>query len=76
MVISARVPEQHCGEKGSRTGVTLGLPTIMSIDHLSLISRCLGALIIVLYVILALFFVHDLLPDSSITIISNGYLER
>ena len=48
----------------------------MSLDHLRLINRCLGVLIIVLYVVLGLFLVRDLLPDSSFTIISNGSLER
>ena len=47
----------------------------MSLDHLSLINRCLGVLIIVLYVVLGLFFVRDLLPDSSIAILSNSSLE-
>ena len=48
----------------------------MSVDHINLINRCLLVAIVVLYVVLGLFLVRDLLPDSSITIISNSSLER
>jgi len=48
----------------------------MSLDQLRLINVSLGAVLIALYVFLALSFVPDLLPDSGIAILLNGSEER
>jgi hypothetical protein len=48
----------------------------MSIDHIRLINRCLGAALIALYLVLGLTFMPDLLPTSTIAIILNGSGER
>jgi hypothetical protein len=44
----------------------------MSIDQLGLINRCLGVVLIALYLALAFFVVADLLPGSAIAVLWNG----
>ena len=44
----------------------------MSVDQFGLISRCLGIVLIALYLALALFVVADLLPGSALAILWNG----
>ena len=43
----------------------------MSVDQLGLINRCLGVVLIALY-LAALFVVADLLPGSALAILWNG----
>ena len=45
---------------------------LMSIDQLSLINRCLGFVLIALYLALAFFIVFDLLPGSTIAGLLTG----
>ena len=44
----------------------------MSIDQLSLINRCLGFVLIALYLALGFFIVFDLLPGSTIAGLLTG----
>jgi hypothetical protein len=45
---------------------------LMSIDQLSLINRCLGFVLIALYLALGFFIVFDLLPGSTIAGLLTG----
>ena len=44
----------------------------MSIDRLRLINRCLGAVLIALYLALGFTVASDLLPGSTIAMLLNG----
>ena len=44
----------------------------MSVDQLGLINRCLGAVLIALYLVLAFFVVTHQLPDSTLASLLNG----
>jgi hypothetical protein len=48
----------------------------MSIDRISQLNRFLGLVLIALYFALALTFVPDLLPSSSIAILLTGSGQR
>jgi hypothetical protein len=45
---------------------------LMSMDRLRLINRCLGGLLIALYIALGFTAASDLLPDSAIAMLLNG----
>jgi hypothetical protein len=44
----------------------------MSISQLKLFNRCLGVVLIALYLVLGFSFVPELLPNSAIAILMNG----
>jgi hypothetical protein len=44
----------------------------MSLDQLRLINRCLGLVLIALYLALGFFLMSELLPSSAIAILLNG----
>jgi hypothetical protein len=48
----------------------------MSIDRLSLLNRCLGVVLIALYIALGLSFMANLLPTSTIAVLLSGSGER
>jgi hypothetical protein len=48
----------------------------MSLDQLTLLNRCLGAVLIVLYLALGFLVVADLLPGSTLAVLLTGSKER